>query len=124
MVKSWLDAYKELIDDMRIHPNWKLIEYNRFVPTGPILDLGMGNGRNALFFAKMGYDVDCIDISRTHVRKCRKLAESENLNLNARVADMRDFDIQASHYSLIVASKVLHYFQKSEIESYLKLLDF
>jgi 2-polyprenyl-3-methyl-5-hydroxy-6-metoxy-1,4-benzoquinol methylase len=65
----------------------------------------------------MGYEVDCVDISKTYVRKCRKLAETENLKLNAMVADMRDYDIQENHYSLIITSKVLHYFRKPEIES-------
>jgi 2-polyprenyl-3-methyl-5-hydroxy-6-metoxy-1,4-benzoquinol methylase len=98
--KTWSVALIELVDQMKIHPNWKLLEYSRFILDGPVLDLGMGNGRNAIFFAKMGYEVDCVDLSRTYVRRCRKLAESENIKLNAQVSDLKDYEIQEKHYSL------------------------
>jgi tellurite methyltransferase len=117
MVKAWFVALEELVNQMKIHPNWKLLEYVRFIPKGPVLDLGMGNGRNAIFFAKMGYEVDCVDLSKTYVRRCRKLAEIENLKLNAQVSDLRDYVIQERHYSLIIVSKVLQLFRKSEIET-------
>ena len=36
-----------------------------------ILDVGCGDGRHALFFAKMDYDVDAFDISENAIRNSK-----------------------------------------------------
>lgn len=113
----WMKAYQELGDKWDLEPDWKLIEYQHLIPKGPVLDLGMGNGRNALFFAKMGYEVEGVDISKTLVKRCRERANVENLNLTAHIEDVRNFDIPKRRYSLIIVSKILQLFRKSDIES-------
>lgn len=113
----WIQAYQAVKAQWNITPDWKLIEYRQLIPQGPVLDLGMGNGRNALFFAKMGNEVDCVDISRTYVKKCKERAKAENLDLTAQVADLRSFEIPKRRYALIIASKILQLFRKAEIDA-------
>ena len=50
----WLEAYRETIEDRKQGPDLKLVEYLDIIPKGPVLDLGMGRGRHAMFFAKLG----------------------------------------------------------------------
>jgi len=55
-----------------------------------ILDLCCGQGRHALEFARMGYQVTGIDISKTLLNHARKSAEEQNLLLKFVHSDMRD----------------------------------
>ena len=112
----WTEAYLKLKEQWKLEPNWKLIEYLHLIPQGPVLDLGAGNGRNALFFAKLGCEVDYVDISKTYSKRMKTRAKDENLELTAHNMDIRDFDIPEKHYVLIIASKILQLFPKADIE--------
>jgi tellurite methyltransferase len=115
--KLWVQAFQEIAVKWKLEPDWRIVEYSQLLSRGLVLDLGMGNGRNALFFAKMGFEVDCIDVSTTYVKRCRERARAENLAISAQVADILSYDIQKNRYALIIASKVLQFFRKSEIEA-------
>ena len=114
--KDWVQAYQEVEGSWGLEPDWTLIEYLKLFDSGPVLDLGMGNGRNTLFFAKLGYEVDCVDISKAWVKKCQDRVNAEGLPVSVHRADLLSFDIPKRRYSLIIASKVLQFFLKSEIE--------
>jgi 2-polyprenyl-3-methyl-5-hydroxy-6-metoxy-1,4-benzoquinol methylase len=114
--ESALSAYEYVLEKTRREPSWKLIELQKFIPKGHILDLGMGDGRNSFLFAKLGYEVDCCDTSKSQVKKCNEFAESEGLNVNAEQTDARVYDIQENKYSLIIMSNVLEIFDSSEFQ--------
>jgi cyclopropane fatty-acyl-phospholipid synthase-like methyltransferase len=97
-----------------------LVDYATLIPKGAVLDLGMGEGRNALFFAKMGYEVEGVDISQTAIERCIKKAENANLKVKAGVGDLREIDIPLGRYSLIIAVRVLNFFKKTEVEEIIK----
>lgn len=111
---SWLQAYQDVVSNWGDEPDWRLMEYARFIPEGPVLDLGLGEGRNALYFAKLGYTVEGVDESKTYVKRCRERAKTEDLDLTVEEADLRSFKIPQRRYALIIASKVLQMFLKSE----------
>ncbi|MFW9984197.1 MAG: class I SAM-dependent methyltransferase [Candidatus Odinarchaeota archaeon] len=111
---SWLQAYQDVVSNWGDEPDWRLMEYARFVPEGPILDLGLGEGRNALYFAKLGYTVEGVDESKTYVKRCRERAKAKDLDLTVEEADLRSIEIPQRRYALIIASKVLQMFLKSE----------
>ena len=98
-------------------PDFMLVHFLDLFPKDLVLDLGMGEGRNALFLAEKGFDVEGIDISKTAVDRCLQLAKERNVNIKAHVADMKDFKIPEEKYSLIVvAGASLNFLKKSEIE--------
>ena len=113
---SWCRTYQDVVSKWNVEPDWTLMEYRALISTGPVLDLAMGDGRNALFFAKMGYEVDCVDISKTWVRKCRERAKTENLTLHVYEAKVQNFEIPQRRYSLIIASKILQLLRVAELE--------
>lgn len=53
-----------------------------------ILDFGCGLGRHAVYFAKQGFQVSAFDLSEEGVAHLKKWAETENLSIDACVADM------------------------------------
>ena len=60
-----------------------------------------GEGRNAVYAAKLGWQVDCFDFSSTGKSKAEKLAEKYEVKVNYQVCDFRDFNWPNQHYDLI-----------------------
>ena len=68
---------------------------------GKALVLAMGEGRNAVFLAGNGFDVDCCDISEKAVEKARLFSQERGVTLNAFVADLEEYKIPVNTYDLI-----------------------
>ena len=51
------------------------------LPLGKALDVACGAGRNSIFLAQAGYQVDAIDISPEGLRKARRQVEGQGLNI-------------------------------------------
>lgn len=119
-MSAWEEAYRSVESLWGFKPDRVLIEYASFVPKGNVLDLGIGEGRNALFFAKMGYEVEGVDISQNAIERCVKRAKNANLQIKAEVRDLREVDIPQGRYSLIIAAWVLNFFKKTEVEEIIR----
>lgn len=79
-------------------------------PTRPLrlLDIGCGEGKDAVFFARNGYDVTAFDIAESGLDKARRLAESCGTHINLVQADLLTFRPDGE-YDVIFCSGVLHY---------------
>lgn len=77
---------------------------DRLPKAGRALDIGAGEGRNALFLASRGLDVLAVDQSAVGMQKAQRLARERGLTLSTRAADLRDFD--ADPGSLDVVSSI------------------
>lgn len=75
--------------------------------SGRALDLGAGDGRNSLFLASRGFAVNAVDSSRAAVDKLNELACSAGLDIRAAVRDVREPEVIAGQYDVIVADTVL-----------------
>lgn len=115
-MSAWEEAYRRVGLLWGLKPDPMLIEYAGLVPKGNVFDLGIGEGRNALFFAKMGYEVEGVDLSQTAVERCIRRAEKANLKVEAEVGDLRDVGIPEGRYSLIITAWVLNFFKRKEAE--------
>lgn len=111
----WLEAYRETVNNRKQGPDFKLIEYLDSIPKGPVLDLGMGRGRHAIFFAKMGREVEGVDKSRLS-KGISEMVKAEGLDFTYHRMDLRNFDFRPKRYALIIASKIIQLFQKADIE--------
>ncbi|KHE93741.1 MAG: methyltransferase domain-containing protein [Candidatus Scalindua rubra] len=79
---------------------------------GKALVLAMGEGRNAVFLAGNGFDVDGCDISEKAIEKTRRFARESGVTLNAFVADLEEYKIPVNKYDLITC---FYYTQRSLI---------
>jgi SAM-dependent methyltransferase len=68
------------------------------------LDIAAGNGRNALFLARLGFVVDAVDIADTGLAQFA----GKHPGIQPVCADLDDFDIPANRYDLIVNIKYLN----------------
>lgn len=80
------------------------------LPKGPALDLATGEGRNAVFLAKKGFQVEAVDISVVGLRKAQKLAAENGVKLKTINADLNKYKIQPNSYSVILN---FYYLQRS-----------
>jgi cyclopropane fatty-acyl-phospholipid synthase-like methyltransferase len=76
----------------------------RLPNSGYALDIGAGEGRNALFLASRGLDVLAVDQSAVGMQKAQRLAHERGLKLRTQAVDLQDFD--AEHNSFDVISSI------------------
>ena len=90
-----------------------LVENTELLPKGRALDLAMGKGRNAVYLAKVGFEVEGVDISPEAVSAALESAEEAGVMVKAQVADLeKDFHIKEDAYDVIIC---FNYLQRSRI---------
>lgn len=72
-----------------------------------VLDLGCGQGRDALMFARAGHSVLGIDISRVGVGQLLEVATAERLDLRAEVHDVEGYTPVETH-DVVLLDRLLH----------------
>ncbi|HKJ59320.1 MAG TPA: class I SAM-dependent methyltransferase [Halobacteriales archaeon] len=83
-----------------------LRRYVEALPAGRALDVATGTGRNAVFLAEAGYDVDAIDKSREGLRITTEKARERGVadRLNPIQADVPTYTFPESRYDLVTVS--------------------
>jgi tellurite methyltransferase len=82
-------------------PNPFLKRHIHLLPKGRALDIATGEGRNAVFLAQNGFEVDALDISEKGLKKARKLAREKGVTVNALLVDLDHYQIEKDRYDLI-----------------------
>ena len=75
------------------------------VPVGKVLDMGCGQGRNALYLGLKGFDVTAVDNNPHAVQNVEELARIEELNVRAFEYDLNAANIQEK-FDYMVATVV------------------
>ena len=107
-----------------------LYEKNNYFGTGPtilaayakkildeyslknILELGCGQGRDSIYFAKLGYSIIASDISENAIKFIEKISNDENLkNLQLVVHDVqKPLNFQNSKFDMVYSNLALQFF--------------
>jgi SAM-dependent methyltransferase len=77
--ESWNIRYADAEMMWSLEPNMFVVEYLSDLPQGKMLDLGGGEGRNALWFATRGWKAENSDFSSVAVDKFLLRAQRENV---------------------------------------------
>ena len=72
------------------------------VAPGTALDLGCGEGRNALWLAEKGWTVTAVDFSSVAIGKARQIADHRGVAVDWREADLTQYVPAASAYDLVL----------------------
>ncbi len=86
-----------------------LVENIYLLPRGKALDVAMGNGRNTVYLAQQGFEVEGLDISGERIASALALARQKGVVIDARVADLEDgYRIKENRYDAIICINYLH----------------
>jgi SAM-dependent methyltransferase len=78
-----------------------LKEHVGILPRGKALEIAMGEGRNAVFLAKNGFEVDGCDISEVAIKKAHELARENDVTIHTFVADLETYPLPKNTYDVI-----------------------
>ncbi len=80
---------------------------------GNAVDLGMGEGRNAVFLAAKGWQVTGVDISPEAVKQAQARAAAARVNIDSITDDLDHFDLGRAKWDLIVLLYMHAWFHES-----------
>lgn len=83
-------------------PSQFLVQIKDKIKIGKVLDIAMGEGRNAVYLAKNGFNVEGVDISINAIKKARKLATDQHTSIKTIVADLSHYQIKPDTYDVIM----------------------
>lgn len=69
----------------------------------PVLCLGEGEGRNAVFLAQRGLEVTAIDLSPKALEKAQRLATERGVRLTTQEADLADFELGQDQWGAVIS---------------------
>ncbi len=105
-------------------PSRVLKAYYRLIPErGRVLDIGVGQGRNALFLARRGAFVVGIDSSSVGVEATRRAAEADGLDLELRRGDIMEFEAGAESFDAVLALGIIPLLPRDDVDTLFRRVD-
>jgi 2-polyprenyl-3-methyl-5-hydroxy-6-metoxy-1,4-benzoquinol methylase len=105
MADSWTDRWNERYSKEEFafgqEPNDYFKEQLEKLPAGRILFAAEGEGRNAVFAAKLGWKVFAFDISIEGQKKARRLAAKNNVMIDYQVGELQNLNYQHEEFDAI-----------------------
>ncbi len=95
------------------------LELIKHIQKGTLLDLGCGNGRNSLFFAENGFKVTAFDKNINAIENLKRIADLEQLDINAFVHDANLASIEGE-FDAIISTVVLMFLNGDRIADIIK----
>ncbi|MFB9076498.1 class I SAM-dependent methyltransferase [Flavobacterium procerum] len=99
--KRWDDRYSTEEFAYGEEPNNYLKEQLEKLNPNSILFPAEGEGRNAIFAAKLGWKVSAFDISEEGRNKALKLAKANNVSIDYRVGELETLDFKENQFDAI-----------------------
>lgn len=113
----WNEKYSQRgLDSLRDSPsNWlvKHEELLRAQAKGWALDLACGNGRNAIYLARLGFTVEALDLSDVAISWLAKKVRTQQLAVHPKLRDLESATLPAARYQIILN---FNYLQRSLFE--------
>jgi 2-polyprenyl-3-methyl-5-hydroxy-6-metoxy-1,4-benzoquinol methylase len=125
MNKTWTDRWNDRYSKKEFaygeEPNNYLAEQLKKLDVGTILFPAEGEGRNAIFAAKLGWTVSAFDISVEGKNKALRLAETNRVRIEYQVRELQTLNYNTEQFD-VIALIYAHF--PAEIKSlYHKTLD-
>ncbi|MES2240800.1 MAG: class I SAM-dependent methyltransferase [Bacteroidota bacterium] len=105
MEQLWKDRWNERYSNKEFaygeEPNQYLKEQLDKLKAGKILFPAEGEGRNAVYAAKLGWTVSAFDISIEGQKKALQLAKSNNVEINYQVGELEAMNYETDQFDAI-----------------------
>lgn len=97
----------------------EVLEAMESLSPGKALDLGCGQGRNALFLAQHGFEVTAVDQNELALEILQSIVVQEDLEMTVGLYDINSANLKQS-YDLIVSTVVLMFLQADRIPAIIR----
>jgi SAM-dependent methyltransferase len=106
-------------------PDENLVSYveRGLIKPGRALDIGCGPGRNSLYLASAGFDVDAVDLSATAIDWARQRADEAGARIRFHHGNALRLPELTGPYDLVYDSGCFHHLPPHRRISYLALLN-
>lgn len=103
------DALYKTTPDALGDPTQVFVTFFEDLPDAPlrVLDIGCGQGRDALFIARLGHHVTGVDLSPHGIQDLTTAAKAEGLNITGVTADITSYTPDAL-FDVILIDRTLH----------------
>ncbi|MBL7870275.1 MAG: class I SAM-dependent methyltransferase [Cyclobacteriaceae bacterium] len=118
--ERWNDRYSKSEFAYGEYPNNFLKEQLEKINPGAILFPAEGEGRNAVFAAKLGWKVSAFDISVEGKKKALQLANANNVSIDYQVGELQTLNYKPEQFDTLAL--IYAHFPASIKSSYHKML--
>lgn len=101
-VQLWEERYAHSNYLFGKEPVLTLKNYISVLQKGKTLDVGMGEGRNAVFLAEQGFTVEGVDCSKKAIEKAKSLADEKKVTIDAKVQNLDFFLMPLMKYDSVI----------------------
>jgi 2-polyprenyl-3-methyl-5-hydroxy-6-metoxy-1,4-benzoquinol methylase len=115
----WSRVYRGVSPVYRKEVSSFLLEHVKWLQGTRALVFEAGEGSQALFLAKKGFQVDALDLSEMAVRKLKRLSKLNQFSINVFLADLPSYTLGSELYDVIVGGED---WQKSTLPKLMKSL--
>ena len=106
MKHMWDDRYRERGAVFGSEPNRFLVEVAVDLERGTVLDLGCGQGRNALWLASQGFAVTGLDLSPVAIEQAREVAAEQGLDAAFEAVNLMAWQPDGQVWDLVVLAYI------------------
>ena len=102
----WNDRYSERGTLWGAEPNVFVVDRLANVAPGRALDLGCGQGRNAIWLAARGHSVTAVDVSDVAVAQAAELAAEAGVEVDFLAADLQTWEPPETAFDLVLLAYI------------------
>jgi 2-polyprenyl-3-methyl-5-hydroxy-6-metoxy-1,4-benzoquinol methylase len=106
MQDMWNDRYRESETVFGHEANQFLVEVAADLEPGTALDLGCGQGRNALWLAELGFTVTGLDLSPVAIEQARANAAELAIDATFESVDLLTWDPHGQEWDLVLLAYI------------------
>lgn len=105
-------------------PDENLVAYveQTQLPLTRVLELGSGPGRNALYLAERGSQVDAIDLAQTSIDWANERANERQLDVRFRQGNLFELSIEDGAYDFVYDSGCFHHIAPHRRHDYIRVV--
>lgn len=104
-------------------PDENLVEYfsGKIFPKR-VLELGCGPGRNAIFMAKQGCQVEAVDIAENAIEWAKERAQEEKVEISFDCSSVFDYPYEEHAYDFVYDSGLFHHLAPHRRLTYIDMI--
>lgn len=87
----WSQKFKQRKNKL-MEPELFIKNNVHYLRKGTVLDIACGDGRNAIFLAKSGFEVTGVDFSDEAIKRLSKFSEENNVFINKKILDLTNIN--------------------------------